>query len=123
VALVSTLVPQRRLPGVDKEAVPGQEVASEMDRVRLVDVHGNEIVKVVLCRRKVGLLGRLVPDALDCADVILLLVLRQSVPEIRRVSNIFSSLSDELHTSRDESRRWQDCNQAAGVAAAADAAA
>jgi hypothetical protein len=60
--------------------MPHQKIGGAVDKVGLVHVHGDKVVKVVLGRRKVGVDRRELPQALDGADVVSSLRLGEVVP-------------------------------------------
>lgn len=80
IARVAALVAQLLLPQPDEVAMPHQEVGGAMDEVGLVHVHSDEVVKVVLGRRELGVDRRELPQALDGADVVSPLRLGEVVP-------------------------------------------
>lgn len=79
---VAALVAQGALVREDEVAVPREEVGRVVDRVRLLDVHGDEVVEAAaragdLARRRLGRRGL---QALDGGDVRLALRHRQVGP-------------------------------------------
>lgn len=86
--------------------MPGEKVGRAVDRVGLVHVHGDVVVKVVLGCRELGIDGWESPEAFYCLDVVLSLSTGEELPEESECQLTMSTHLEGMLRDTNVTRGW-----------------